>query len=188
MTLVLENYKKSAVKYSIEKTTLPDFGNLSGIFFPRLFEETHFHLTLDPDPLNLYSLQILVVRKTHLHLKLIFRATELQQRPEFDIFREELFCTLASSTNLVLTSFQLQRGSIYKEILLFLTENWSFLEFPCIFKELKTKREVFRESWTKHLQTFWYFSTVCPHHKWNRTRLLSPESGCKSCLTSCKII
>ena len=188
MTLVLKNYKKSSVKHSIEKTILLDFGNLSRIFFPRLFEETYFHLTLDPDPLNLYSLQILVVRKTHLHLKLIFRATELQQRPEFDIFREELFCTLASSTNLVLTSFQLQRGSIYEEILLFLTENWSFLEFPCIFKELKTKREVFRESWTKHLQTFWYFSTVCPHHKWNRTRLLSPESGCKSCLTSCKII
>ena len=121
-------------------------------------------------------------------LKINFQGTELQQRSEFDIFWEELFCTLASSTNLVLTSFQLQRGSIYEEILLFLTENWSFLEFPCIFKELKTKREVFRESWTKHLQTFWYFSTVCPHHKWNRARLLSPESECKSCLTGCKTL
>ena len=35
------------------------------------------------------------------------------------------------------------------------------------------------------LETFSLFSTICFHCKWNQTRLLSPESGCTSCLTSC---
>ena len=41
---------------------------------------------------------------------LIFRASELPQRPKFDIFQEALFCTLASSTNLVLTVVPVEAG------------------------------------------------------------------------------
>ena len=43
-----------------------------------------------------------------------------------------------------------------------------------------------RQSWKKHLQTFSLFSTIFLHRKWNWTRLLSPESECTSCLTSCR--
>ena len=42
------------------------------------------------------------------------------------------------------------------------------------------------QSSTKHLDTFSLFSTICLHHKWNGTRLLSPESECTSCLTNCR--
>ena len=36
------------------------------------------------------------------------------------------------------------------------------------------------QSWTKHLQTFSLCSTISLHHKWNESRLLSPESECTS--------
>ena len=38
------------------------------------------------------------------------------------------------------------------------------------------------QSWTKYLETFSLFSIIFLHHKWNRTRLLSPEIECTSCL------
>ena len=82
--------------------------------------------------------------------------------------------------------FQLQQGSIYEEILLFSTKNWSFLRLQCIFKQVKTEKKIFRQSWTKHLETFSLFSTISLHHKWNGTILLSPESECMSCLMSCR--
>ena len=41
------------------------------------------------------------------------------------------------------------------------------------------------QSWTKHLLTFSHFSTIYLHHKWNRSRSLSPESECRSCM-SCR--
>ena len=52
-------------------------------------------------PWNLNLLKSLVFQKLHLILKLIFRATDLGQRPEFDIFLKALFC-IKSSRNLVL--------------------------------------------------------------------------------------
>ena len=58
--------------------------------------------------------------------------------------------------------------------------------FQCIIKQVKTKWKIFRQSWTKHLETFSLFSTICLHHKWNGTRLLSPENECTSYLTSCR--
>ena len=61
--------------------------------------------------------------------------------------------------------FQLQQGSIYEEVLLFSVKNRSFLEFQFIFKEVKTKKQIFRQSWTKHWLTFLGFSTVSLHHK-----------------------
>ena len=50
----------------------------------------------------------------------MFRTTEMQLTPTFDIFQKALFYTLASSRNSVLKvwqkfgTFQLQYGSIYK--------------------------------------------------------------------------
>ena len=50
---------------------------------------------------NLHCRHILGFHKNNLFFKLIFRTSELPQRPKFDIFLEVLFCTSASSTNLV---------------------------------------------------------------------------------------
>ena len=49
-----------------------------------------------------------------------------------------------------------------------------------------TIRPRYIQSWIKHLQTFHLFSRTCLHHKWNKTRLLSSEGICNSCLTSCE--
>ena len=40
--------------------------------------------------------------------------------------------------------------------------------------------KILLQSWTKHLETFSLFSTISLHHKWNGSRILSPESECKS--------
>ena len=53
---------------------------------------------------------------------------------------------------------------------------WKNKEFQFIWKNL--------QSWTKYLQIFSFFSTIFLHHKWNGTRLLSPESKYTSCRTT----
>ena len=78
--------------------------NLSTTFCTIMSGEAHYHFQLGPDDLNLHFLWILVLQKTHFLLKLIFRATELYQRTKFDTFEKALFCTLASSANLVLNT------------------------------------------------------------------------------------
>ena len=80
------------------------------------------------------------------------------------------------------------RAVFKKRFYFFSTKDWSFFGFQCIFKQVKTKRKIFRQSWTKHLPTFLLFSKISLHHKWNGTRLLSPESECTRCLTSGRII
>ena len=35
-------------------------------------------------------------------------------------------------------------------------------EFPCIFKEIKTKRKIFRQSWAKNICTFFYILPQSP--------------------------
>ena len=55
-------------------------------------------------------------------LKLIFRATVLQERPKFDIFPKALFSTLASSANCSRTVFM-------KSFYFFLLKNDFFFKF-----------------------------------------------------------
>ena len=50
LTVVLQNWEKSAAKHFIEKPISLKFVDLSKIFCPRLSEETYFHLLLCPDP------------------------------------------------------------------------------------------------------------------------------------------
>ena len=69
---------------------------------------------------------------------------------------------------------------------LFLLKNDHFLGFQCIFQQFKTERKFFRQSWTKHLETFSLFRTIPLHDKWNGTRLLSPQSACTSWISSCR--
>ena len=61
----------------------------------------------------------------------MYRVTELRHIPNVDIFQKSLFCTLASSKNLVLTAV-LSADSICDEVFLFLLQNnhfWSFHAF-----------------------------------------------------------
>ena len=79
--------QKTSCKTFHKKPTLLNFVNLPTTFPPRLSEETKFHFYLGPDPLILNFLKILVFEKTHLLFKLIFKLTQLQKIPEYDIFR-----------------------------------------------------------------------------------------------------
>ena len=46
--------------------------------------------------------------------------------------------------------------------------------FECIMKQVKTKRKLlFGQSWTNHIENVRFLSTICLHHKWIGTRLLS---------------
>ena len=76
---LVKNYKKSAVKHSIEKPILLNFVNLSPTFCPRLSQETDFHFQLGPHFLILHFWNILLFEKAHSLLKLIFKATQLQK-------------------------------------------------------------------------------------------------------------
>ena len=61
-------------------------------------------------------------------LKLIFRATVLQERPKFDIFPKALFSTLASSANCSRTVFM-------KSFYFFLLKNDFFFSLQTILDE-----------------------------------------------------
>ena len=61
-------------------------------------------------------------------LKLIFRATVLQERPKFDVFPKALFSTLASSANCSRTVFM-------KSFYFFLLKNDFFLSLQTILDE-----------------------------------------------------
>ena len=99
-----------AVKHSIEKPTLPNFVNLSTTFCQRLSEEAKFHLKLSPDALILHFLKFLISEKSYLIFKFIFKATQLQKIPEYDIFQEALFFTLPSSMNLRISTIPVAAG------------------------------------------------------------------------------
>ena len=127
--------------------------------------KTHFHLHLGSNPLSLRFMWILVFWKMHSSLKLIFSVTELQQSPKFDIFQKWVFNNPASNTNLVLNSVPIAAGQyLWKS---FSTKNWSFLEFPCIFKEVNVKQI------TKALTSYCTPKTRCP------------EQLCASITTAC---
>ena len=95
LTFLVNNCKKSTVNYSIEKSILLKFVNLSLTFCRRLSEETHFPFQLSSNPLILHFLKVLVFEEAHSLSKMIFEATLLQKIPECDIFQKTLFCTLA---------------------------------------------------------------------------------------------
>ena len=52
----------------------------------------------------------LLFEKSHLLFKLIFRATQLQKKSEYDIFQKTLFCSLVSSLNLGLNAVPVATG------------------------------------------------------------------------------
>ena len=114
--VLVKDWKKSAAKHSIEKAILLNFVNLYLTFCPRLSEETDFYFWLGLSPLIWYLLLILLFEKTHLVFKLIFKATQLQKVPEYDIFPEILFNTLVSSMNLGLKPVLVAAAQCLKKI------------------------------------------------------------------------
>ena len=109
---LLKNCKKSAVKHSIEKSILLNFVNFSPTFCPRLSEGTDFHFSFltRSRSLDFTFSEVLVFEKTHSLLKLVFKVTQLQNIPEYDIFQKTLFCTLVSSMNLGLYTVPVASG------------------------------------------------------------------------------
>ena len=65
---------------------------------------------LGPDSLILHSRKNLVLQEIHSLFKLIFSATQLKQRPGYDIFQKALFYTLASSKKLRLNAVPIVAG------------------------------------------------------------------------------
>ena len=64
---------------------------------------------------------------------------QLPQKPNFEIFEKELFCTLASSTILILTVVPVEAGNIYMKLLVFYLKLIAFRGFPAYSKKLKLK-------------------------------------------------
>ena len=93
-------------------------------------------------------------------LKLRFRATEFSEKLKFDIYQKVLFCTLASSSNLVLNIVEIAAGKHRWKCFTFFTKSWSTLNFPCIFREERGKTETFSNSWKKYLETLKRFSAI----------------------------
>ena len=79
----------------------------------------------------------------------------------------------------------MQQGSICEDVILSSAKKWSFLEFARIFKEVKLKKKISRQSLAKRLQTFPRFNTIYPQHNWIGTSLLSIKVRCKSCRKQC---
>ena len=65
----------------------------------------------------------------------------------------------------------MQQGSICEVVLLITTKKWSFLEFPRISKEVKTKKENF-QTIRQIICRLSHFSTIFLHHQWIGTGLL----------------
>ena len=59
--------------------------------------------------------------------------------PKFDIFEKAIFCTVVSSTNLVLRNMQIGSRQYKWKRSTFFDKNWQIFEFQCSFKEVKSK-------------------------------------------------
>ena len=109
-TFFSEKLQKVSCKNLIQKAIFFNFLNISPLFCPRLSQETNFHFKLLLHSLIVLNLKILVFEKSHSLFKLIFKATQLREIPEYDIFRKILHCFLALSINLGLNVVPVAAG------------------------------------------------------------------------------
>ena len=72
-------------------------------------------------------------------------AAELKQGPKIDTYWKALFCTLSSSTNLVLNAVPIATGQCLWRSFPLLTKKRTFFESKCILKEVKIKWKIFRQ-------------------------------------------
>ena len=82
----------------------------------------------------------------------------LQQKLKFDIFQKALFCTKASSTNLVLNTVPIAAGQYLQRGYFFLLKPDHFWSFHAFSKTQKLKGNF--QTWEKDLQTFSHFTIV----------------------------
>ena len=96
-------------------------------------KKTYFQILLSPDHMEFnFSVNICISKvsfalKTHI----MFRATELRQRIKFGIFRKQLFCTFASTRNLLPEAVPNAARQYLRKDFFFLLANdhfWSFKE------------------------------------------------------------
>ena len=116
--------------------------------------EAYFHFQLGPDFLNLHFLQILVSWNSCLLVNLIFKATDLQQRFQYDLFQNTIFRTLAS--NRILAG----RQYLWRSFTIFLPKADHFWSYHAISKKQKLKRR-FADNPQK--KKFVHFFTVSLH-------------------------
>ena len=69
-------------------------------------------------------------------------------------------------------------------MLLFSTKMGLLLELLCIVEGKNRERKFFSKCGQYICRSFHILTKVCFHYKWNGAKSLSPESDCRSCLTS----
>ena len=105
-----------------------------------------------------------------------------EQRPKFRKFQKAPFGTKSHSNCRTYQYVAVYRKSFY----FFLLNIDHFLKFSCIFWEVKTKKKKIQTILEKIFEDFFSrFNIISFHHKCNRNRLVSAESECTICLTSC---
>ena len=109
-------------------------------------------------PWNCHFPYMLVFQKINLIFKLTSTASELPQRPKFDILQEALFCTLQGQ---VLKEFSIDTGQYLCIAFTFCTKNCQVLKILCVLKEQENVQVILE----KYLQTFSNFSAISIHHK-----------------------
>ena len=146
---LVKNCKKSAVKHSIEKHILLNFVNLSssllskivrGNWFSFLNRSRLLDFTFSED-FSIFSILF----------KMIFKETQLQKMPEYDIFQKNTILDFSVKYEFGTTRCSsCSRAVFVKWFYFYLLKTDHFLGCNCIVKQVKTKRKIFRQSWTKH--------------------------------------
>ena len=163
--------KRLLVSQNVNFSIFHSFVSFSTILCPRFFWANSFS-KFSADIMKFLLRQIflfisdLLFLKFYPLLKFTAMSTELHQRSTFDIFYQALFCSFTSSKNFVINVFPSAEGQFLWRGFAFLDKNRSFLEFPSIFRKIKSKRKVFRQSWTKHFQAFSHFGKISVQNKW----------------------
>ena len=89
-------------------------------------------------------------------------ASELPHIPNFDLFQEPLFCTLALSTNLILKFVPIEvEQDLWRRLSFFLEKTDCFYSFLTCSKKLKLKRK-FSDNRGENTSNFFHILTQFP--------------------------
>ena len=86
--------------------------------------------------------------KVRFVFKLIFKATQFQKNTWIWHLSKNTIFHFSVKYKFGISAVPVAAGSIYGEILLFSTKNWSFLGLECNFKQVKTRGKIFWQSCT----------------------------------------
>ena len=120
--------------------------------------------------------------------------THQANKSDFDIYSSKIYCKRVSlwkigPSSSVTEGFLFRSQFLRSDFQIFMQFFWNHLDHflkmatPNFFQQILAKHICgILQSRAKHLQTFSHFSTTFLQHKWNGTRILSPESECTNCL------